>query len=81
MSQLRSVSCRKATVLIERRVFKPLSLAERIGLWLHLRICAACSTYKRQSVMIDRWMQQRRDMSQPLDTEALQRSVFKRIDG
>ncbi|MBK8228181.1 MAG: hypothetical protein IPK70_13535 [Flavobacteriales bacterium] len=81
MSQPQSVSCRKATMLIERRVLKPLGLSERLRLWLHLRICTACRSYQRQSAMIDRWMQQRRDIGQPPDAEALQRSVLKRING
>jgi anti-sigma factor ChrR (cupin superfamily) len=53
------VSCHKATVLIERRDLKPLSSAERVGLWMHLRICDACKTYEVQSQAIDRLLEKR----------------------
>jgi hypothetical protein len=52
-------SCQKATELIERRELRPLNGTERLGLWLHLRVCKACRTYQAQSAVIDRLLEKR----------------------
>ncbi len=52
-------SCQKATELIERRELRPLKGPERLGLWIHLRICKACRTYEAQSAVIDRLLEKR----------------------
>lgn len=74
------VNCRKASVLIERRELRSLSPAERMGLWYHLRICGACKAYEKQSALIDRWLEERRDRSAPTDADALRESIYRRID-
>lgn len=74
------VSCRKASVLIERRELRSLSVPERLGLWYHLCICDACKTYEKQSALIDRWLEERRDSSAPADAEAVRESIYRRID-
>lgn len=53
------LSCQKATVLIERRDLGPLTPMEQVGLWMHMRICAACRTYVQQSGAIDRLLEKR----------------------
>ena len=52
-------SCQKATELIERRELRPLKGTERLGLWIHLRVCKACRTYEAQSAVIDRMLEKR----------------------
>jgi len=42
------LSCREATELMSQEQDRPLSLAERLGLRLHVLICSACSNYRRQ---------------------------------
>ena len=79
MSATLHPSCLKATKLLEQRAFKPLVLKERIGLFLHLRICAACRTYQRQSKAIDRLFTLRDEQSQPVDSSHIEQAVLKRI--
>lgn len=74
------VSCRKASVLIERRELRSLGAAERLGLWYHLRICGACKAYEKQSAFIDRWLEERRDRSAPADADAVRESIYRRLD-
>ena len=74
------MNCRKASILIERRDLRPLTLFERVGLGIHLRICGACKAYERQSALIDRWLDERRDKSAAVDAEAVRESIFRRID-
>lgn len=42
------LSCREATELMSQEQDRPLTLAERLGLRLHILICSACSNYRRQ---------------------------------
>ena len=42
------LSCKQATELMSQEKDRPLSLGERIGLRLHVWICAGCGTYRRQ---------------------------------
>jgi len=42
------LSCKQATELMSQEKDRPLSLGERIGLRLHVWICAGCGNYRRQ---------------------------------
>lgn len=42
------LSCKEATELMSQEQDRPLGLAERLGLRLHVLICSACSNYRRQ---------------------------------
>ena len=48
------LSCKQATELMSQEQDRRLSLAERLGLRLHVLICGACNNYRRQmSVLRD----------------------------
>ena len=42
------LSCKQATELMSQEQDRSLGLMERLGLRLHVMICAACSNYRRQ---------------------------------
>lgn len=42
------VSCKEASRLLSRREERPLALAERVKLALHLSVCIACRRFARQ---------------------------------
>ncbi|MDP1610957.1 MAG: zf-HC2 domain-containing protein [Sulfuritalea sp.] len=42
------LSCKQATELMSQEQDRRLSLAERIGLRLHVLICTGCGNYRRQ---------------------------------
>ena len=73
-------SCRRVSMLIEKRRERKLNLVERIGLRYHLGICNCCTTYEKHSLMIDRWLEQRRDKSEEPNSTDLQHKIFQRID-
>lgn len=75
-----NVSCRKASELIEQRELRSLGACKRLGLWYHLRICAACKTYEKQSALIDRWLERGRDGKQVIDSFPLEQAVLQRVD-
>lgn len=74
------VSCRKASVLIERRQLGKINLLERVGLHFHLRICNGCRAYEKQSALIDRWLEERRDRCAEIDCDELKQRILQRID-
>lgn len=74
-------SCRKATELVERGMIRPLSLQQRAGLWIHLRICKGCRAYQAQSSVIERWLAQRRDDTSLPDSTALVTTILRRTIG
>lgn len=42
------LSCQQATELMSQEQDRPITLAERIGLRLHVLICSGCGNYRRQ---------------------------------
>jgi len=42
------LNCRQATELMSQEQDRPLTLVERLGLRLHVWICAGCNNYRRQ---------------------------------
>ena len=47
------LSCKKATELIEKRLIIKLSIIEKIQLKMHTAVCSQCSTYEKQSEIIE----------------------------
>lgn len=48
------LSCKKATELIEKRLVTKLSSIEKIQLKMHTAVCSQCSTYEKQSDIIEK---------------------------
>ncbi len=48
------LSCKKATMLIEKKALFGLSWKENIQLRLHKSMCDACTTYEKQSKLLDK---------------------------
>ena len=46
------LNCRQATELMSQEQDRPLALSERIGLRLHVWICAGCRNYRRQMAVL-----------------------------
>lgn len=72
------LSCQKATALMEKRDVRPLRPSERLGLWMHVRICDSCRAYERQSRVIDSLLQRRPPVAE-LDSSALEERILTRI--
>lgn len=51
------LSCRKATLLIEKSHNEPLSFIDKAQLSMHLKICDKCSGYQKQSLLIEKILQ------------------------
>lgn len=51
------LSCFKATELIEKRLYIKLSFKENLQLKIHLMMCSACSRYEKQSLFLEKGIQ------------------------
>jgi hypothetical protein len=51
------LSCRKATELIEKKLYFKLNKIESVQLIIHTSMCNACKTYEKQSKAIDHVLQ------------------------
>ncbi len=50
-------SCKVATEMVEKKNIVGLSFIESLKLKLHLSICKACKSYKKQSEFVDTFLQ------------------------
>lgn len=46
-------SCKKTTELIDKQLFTPLSVKEKMQLQVHKSMCKTCTAYEHQSKLID----------------------------
>lgn len=60
MNEIKKIAynCRKATFLIEKKQIGKITLREQLELKIHLAGCSVCKTFERQSIMINRMVQQ-----------------------
>lgn len=54
MMNILMLSCKKATELIEKRLVTKLSSIEKVQLKMHTAVCSQCSTYEKQSDIIEK---------------------------
>jgi predicted anti-sigma-YlaC factor YlaD len=69
-------SCKKAARALSESLDRPLPFHRRIGLSLHLMMCAACRQYRRQMIGLNRLVRNRMHEVGPvtdLDTATRQR--------
>ena len=63
------ISCKKATELIEKKLYFDLSFKEKVKLNIHTTMCNACKNYELQSIAIDEALQQYVEEIPPENTE------------
>ncbi len=52
------MSCKKATLLVEKSKLTPLSLKEFLTMKMHLAICSGCTKYNKLSQQLDELFEQ-----------------------
>jgi hypothetical protein len=60
MNELKNIiyNCRKATFLIEKKQLTVLTLREKVELRIHLTGCSFCRLFQKQSIGINRMVQE-----------------------
>ncbi len=77
-------SCRKATELIDKRSVMGLSWIEKVRLFMHKSLCDACTTYEKQSGLIDRFLHHhlhdhQNDNAPQLQNDELKERIIERL--
>ena len=62
------LSCKNVSHLTTQALDRRLTLSERWGVWLHLRICAACRNFNRQMSLIRQAMRRLQGQEAPPGT-------------
>lgn len=80
------LSCKKATELIDKKSFVPLSIKEKLQLRLHKTICDACTAYEKQSLHIDGLMHKHvhhasKENATILTNESLKEKIISNLPG
>ncbi len=79
------LSCRAATLLIEKQQEKKLGLRERLQLRWHLTLCEACRRYESQSRVLEKWLQNTSGNLPSIkieghDTTALSQKIIRNLE-
>lgn len=74
------LSCRKATLLMERRTVVPLNTMDRMQLWMHLRVCDGCRAFEKQSKAIDALLVDRDTTFTVVPSKNLEERILKTIE-
>ena len=73
------LSCKKASMLIEKKLLINLSAKEKIQLTLHKSMCDACTAYEKQSMALDKILHKHLTDNETTDTETKNESLKERI--
>lgn len=76
-------SCKIATEMVEKKGVVGLTFGESIKLKLHLSICSACKTYKKQSELIDTFFENSSDQADKIavvENNELKTSIISKLN-
>lgn len=71
------LSCKKATMLIEKKSFIRLTFKEKIQLGMHKSMCDACTSYEKQSKKIDEILSKKINSNQSENINTQQNELLK----
>jgi hypothetical protein len=60
MAELKKIAynCKKATLLIEKKLIGKITFREKLELKIHLAGCSICRTFERQSILINQMVKE-----------------------
>ena len=75
------ISCLRATELIEKKFHLNLSFGDRLRLSVHKMMCSACSSYEKQSSIIDKLLAlETGKQPAPQTITSIKKSIITRLD-
>ena len=77
------LSCKKASLLIEKKLLVKLSAKEKIQLTLHKSMCDACTAYEKQSKKMDEILKHHihdNPNSELVQNDGLKEKISKSLD-
>jgi hypothetical protein len=74
-----SPACKQASELQSKALDEPIPVRQRIGLWIHLRLCKWCRRYGRQIAFLRKACQKCDDHAQEAPTAALSTQAREKL--
>lgn len=75
------LSCKEATLLIEKKSVFPLTFKEKCRLYIHVKMCVVCNIYQHQSKLIEKaiakWIHMEGSTSEVLPLKTKERIIEK----
>lgn len=75
------LSCKEATLLIEKKQVYPLTFKENIRLYIHTKMCFVCNIYQYQSQImekaISKWIQDADKQKATLSQKVKEHIIFR----
>lgn len=75
------ISCKKAGVLIEKKLALKLNVLERMELIFHTSVCKACRNYEEQSSFIENALSREKNNEKYEPSLDLKKKINKSIEG
>ena len=72
-----TVSCKKASELIDKKAVVKLSLRENMMLDIHTSVCEICKQYEKQSRIIDEILKRHLDKNNPEEVQQVVNNELK----
>jgi hypothetical protein len=74
------ISCKEATLMVEKGHEQPLSLGATLKLKFHLTVCKVCAIYAKQSLLIHKSLEKlAKPSTDKKDLELLQKKIKSKI--
>jgi len=75
------LSCLKASELIEKKMHVKLSFTEQMQLKAHKMMCEACTTYEKQSLILEKGIEQHLNQKkEAIDLEQLKKQITMNLN-
>lgn len=75
------ISCKEATLMIEKGQEHHIGLANKLKLAFHLAVCKVCAIYSKQSKLIDRALKQQSKRSMPAEElDSFKQQIKKNLE-
>lgn len=75
------LSCLMATELIEKKMDNNVPFFRKMQLNIHVSLCKACKTYKKQSTLLDEALKGSQNSNgKEIDMESFKKSIISKID-
>lgn len=75
------LSCKEATLLVEKKQVYPLTFKEKIRLYIHTKMCFVCNIYQHQSQImekaISKWIEEAHKQKVTLSQKVKDNIIFR----
>lgn len=79
LKNLITLSCKRATELIDKKSIVKLSITETVQMHMHTAICDGCAQYKKQSIILDKLLRKHIHIKNENDVPQIENKSLKQL--